>query len=75
MCEILEQCENRGKFFTIIVVAAGVSPSSYDRILGTRFGVAAVDLISAGGFGKMVRLQQESIRANATRAIAIRFGD
>jgi ATP-dependent phosphofructokinase / diphosphate-dependent phosphofructokinase len=44
-------------------IQRGGSPSPYDRILGTRFGVAAVDLIAAGGFGKMVCLQQESIRA------------
>ena len=44
-------------------IQRGGSPSPYDRILATRFGVAAVDLISAGEFGKMVCLQQESIRA------------
>jgi ATP-dependent phosphofructokinase / diphosphate-dependent phosphofructokinase len=44
-------------------IQRGGSPSPYDRILGTRFGVAAVDLIAAGGFGKMVCLQQESIKA------------
>ncbi|MGA2004804.1 MAG: ATP-dependent 6-phosphofructokinase [Terriglobales bacterium] len=44
-------------------IQRGGSPSPYDRILGTRFGVAAVELIAAGGFGKMVCLQQESIRA------------
>ena len=44
-------------------IQRGGSPSPYDRILGTRFGVAAVDLIAEGGFGKMVCLQQESIRA------------
>lgn len=44
-------------------IQRGGSPSPYDRILSTRFGVAAVDLIAAGGFGKMVCLQQESIRA------------
>ncbi len=43
-------------------IQRGGSPSPYDRILGTRFGVGAVDLIAAGGFGKMVCLQQESIR-------------
>jgi ATP-dependent phosphofructokinase / diphosphate-dependent phosphofructokinase len=46
-------------------IQRGGSPSSYDRILATRFGVAAVDLIAAGGFGKMVCLQQECIRAVA----------
>lgn len=44
-------------------IQRGGSPSPYDRILGTRFGVAAVDLVAAGGFGKMVCLQQECIRA------------
>jgi 6-phosphofructokinase 1 len=44
-------------------IQRGGSPTPYDRILATRFGVGAVDLIAAGGFGKMVCLQQESIRA------------
>jgi ATP-dependent phosphofructokinase / diphosphate-dependent phosphofructokinase len=44
-------------------IQRGGSPSPYDRILATRFGVAAVDLIASGGFGKMVCLQQECIRA------------
>ncbi len=44
-------------------IQRGGSPSPYDRVLATRFGVAAVDLIAAGQFGKMVCLQQESIRS------------
>ena len=44
-------------------IQRGGSPSPYDRVLATRFGVAAVDLIAAQGFGKMVCLQQQSIRA------------
>ena len=44
-------------------IQRGGSPTPFDRILATRFGVAAVDLIAAGGFGKMVCLQQECIRA------------
>lgn len=44
-------------------IQRGGSPSPYDRVLATRFGVAAVELVAAGGFGKMVCLQQESIRA------------
>ncbi len=35
-------------------VQRGGSPSAFDRILATRFGTAAVDLISGGGFGRMV---------------------
>src|ERR1700689_3595539 len=42
-------------------IQRGGTPSPFDRILATRFGVAAVDLISAGGFGMMVALQGDSI--------------
>jgi len=42
-------------------IQRGGSPTSYDRILATRFGIAAVDLIKAGEFGKMVALQGSHI--------------
>ena len=38
-------------------VQRGGTPSAYDRILGTRFGVAAIDAASGGDFGKMVALR------------------
>jgi ATP-dependent phosphofructokinase / diphosphate-dependent phosphofructokinase len=44
-------------------IQRGGSPSPYDRVLATRFGVAAVDLIAAGAFGKMVALRAGSIVA------------
>lgn len=44
-------------------IQRGGSPSPYDRVLGTRFGVAAVDLIATGQFGKMVCLRGETVRA------------
>jgi ATP-dependent phosphofructokinase / diphosphate-dependent phosphofructokinase len=44
-------------------IQRGGSPSPYDRVLATRFGVAAVDLIAAGSFGKMVALRAGSIVA------------
>jgi len=44
-------------------IQRGGSPTPFDRVLATRFGTAAVDLIAEGGFGKMVCLQQERIRA------------
>ena len=44
-------------------IQRGGSPSPFDRILATRFGVAAVDLIANGGFGMMVAVQGESIVA------------
>ncbi|HEY5561268.1 MAG TPA: 6-phosphofructokinase [Clostridiaceae bacterium] len=39
----------------------GGDTSTYDRILSTRFGVAVVDLISEGKFGRMVRLKGDEI--------------
>ncbi|HEX4785886.1 MAG TPA: ATP-dependent 6-phosphofructokinase [Candidatus Sulfotelmatobacter sp.] len=44
-------------------IQRGGSPSPYDRVLATRFGVAAVDLIAEGQFGKMVALRSDSIVA------------
>ncbi len=42
-------------------IQRGGSPSPFDRILATRFGVAAVELIAAGGFGMMVALRSGAI--------------
>jgi phosphofructokinase-like protein len=44
-------------------IQRGGTPTPYDRILATRFGVAAVDLIAQGGFGKMVSLRCDRIEA------------
>ena len=44
-------------------VQRGGSPSPFDRILATRFGVAAVDLIARGEFGKMVCLRGTRIES------------
>jgi len=44
-------------------IQRGGSPSPFDRILATRFGVAAVDLVAQGGFGKMVCLRAGKIEA------------
>jgi 6-phosphofructokinase 1 len=44
-------------------IQRGGSPTPFDRILATRFGVAAVDLIAVGGFGKMVCLHNTQIEA------------
>ncbi len=39
----------------------GGSPTAFDRVLGTRFGVHAVELVLAGNFGTMVSLQGNKI--------------
>ena len=41
----------------------GGSPSPFDRVLSTRFGVAAVDLVARGEFGRMVCLRGERIQS------------
>ncbi len=43
-------------------IQRGGSPSPFDRILSTRFGVAAVELIAAGKFGRMVCLRDTRIQ-------------
>ncbi|MDY0003919.1 MAG: 6-phosphofructokinase [Polyangia bacterium] len=48
--------------FTVLGhIQRGGSPSSFDRILGTRFGDAAVDLVARGEFGHMVALRGTDI--------------
>jgi 6-phosphofructokinase 1 len=42
-------------------VQRGGTPLAYDRVLGTRFGVAAVDAVSEGDYGKMVALRGTDI--------------
>ena len=42
-------------------VQRGGTPLAYDRVLGTRFGVAAIDAADQGDFGKMVALRGTEI--------------
>jgi len=39
----------------------GGSPTAYDRVLATRYGIAAIDLVYRGQFGRMVALQGNKI--------------
>ena len=42
-------------------VQRGGSPVAFDRVLGTRLGLAAVDLATAGGWGRMVSRKGQDI--------------
>jgi 6-phosphofructokinase 1 len=42
-------------------VQRGGTPVAYDRVLGTRFGVAAIDAASDRDFGTMVALRGTAI--------------
>ena len=44
-------------------IQRGGSPSPFDRILGTRFGVLAADLMAKGEFGRMVCLRDGKIKS------------
>ena len=56
-----EQIEKQTGFETRVTVLGhiqrGGSPTAFDRVLGTRFGIAAIDLVAQGEFGKMVALR------------------
>jgi len=38
-------------------IQRGGSPTAFDRVLGSRFGVAAVDLVERRGFGRMIAVR------------------
>lgn len=43
-------------------IQRGGSPTAYDRIIGTRFGVKAVEMVKEGKFGKMVSLRDNKLQ-------------
>jgi len=43
-------------------VQRGGTPTAFDRVLGTKFGIAAIDLVREGKFGMMTALQGTKIR-------------
>jgi 6-phosphofructokinase 1 len=52
-------------------VQRGGTPLAYDRVLGTRFGVAAIDAADEGDFGRMVALRAtEIVRIPLAEALA-----
>lgn len=42
-------------------VQRGGTPNAYDRVLATRYGIAAIDLVHEGRYGEMVALQADCI--------------
>ncbi len=65
--QVANQIEQRTGIETRVVVLGhlqrGGSPNAFDRILATRFGVAAVDLVKKKEFGKMVCLQGRQVES------------
>jgi 6-phosphofructokinase 1 len=62
---LAKEIEKQTGFETRAVAPAhiirGMSPSAFDRVLATRLGYAAVELIKRGEFGKMVALRGTEI--------------
>jgi ATP-dependent phosphofructokinase / diphosphate-dependent phosphofructokinase len=60
-----QQIEERTGYETRMTILGhvqrGGTPIAYDRVLATRFGIAAIDAASAGDFGKMVALRGTDI--------------
>jgi ATP-dependent phosphofructokinase / diphosphate-dependent phosphofructokinase len=55
--EIETRLKTETRTVTLGFVQRGGTPTPFDRLLGTRMGVAAVDLAVKGEFGRMVSLQ------------------
>jgi len=58
---VAEEVEKRTGFETRVTILGhvqrGGTPTAFDRILATRFGIAAIDAAHDGAFGQMVALQ------------------
>ena len=60
-----KEIEDRTDIETRVVVLGhlqrGGSPSAFDQMLATRYGIAAIDLVKEGRFGLMVGLKGNEI--------------
>lgn len=62
---LAEEIERRTGFESRVTILGhvqrGGTPTAYDRVLATRFGIAAIDAVHDGAFGTMVALQAGEI--------------
>ena len=62
---LAKEIENRTGYESRAVVLGhvqrGGTPTAFDRVLSTRFGIAAIDAVHDGDFGKMVALRAGEI--------------
>ena len=62
---VCDEVEKRTGFEARVTVLGhlqrGGTPTAFDRVLGTRFGIAAIDLVEEGKSGQMVSLQGNEI--------------
>ena len=72
---LAEEIEKRTGFETRVTILGhiqrGGTPTAFDRVLATRFGVAAIDAVHDGAFGQMVALRADKIvRVPLAEAVA-----
>ncbi|HEY2303020.1 MAG TPA: 6-phosphofructokinase [Acidimicrobiales bacterium] len=62
---LAEEIEKRTGFETRVTILGhiqrGGTPTAFDRVLATRFGIAAIDAVHDGAFGQMVALRSDQI--------------
>jgi 6-phosphofructokinase 1 len=63
--QVAEEIEARTGFETRVTVLGhiqrGGTPTAFDRVLSTRFGIAAIDAVHDGAFGTMVALRSDRV--------------
>jgi len=73
---VAKEIEKRTGIETRVVVLGhlqrGGSPSAFDRVLATRYGVAAIDLVKKKKFGRMVALKGNKIVSVPLREVVSR---
>jgi phosphofructokinase-like protein len=62
---LAEEIEERTGYETRVTILGhvqrGGTPTAYDRVLSTRFGISAIDAVHDGAFGSMVALRADRI--------------
>ncbi len=62
---IADEIEERTGYETRVTILGhvqrGGTPTAFDRVLSTRFGIAAIDAVHDGAFGQMVALRAGEI--------------
>ncbi len=71
---VAEEIERRTGFETRVTILGhiqrGGTPTAFDRVLATRFGIAAIEAVHDGAFGQMVALQAgEIVRVSLDEAV------
>ena len=72
--QLAEEIEKRTGFETRVTILGhvqrGGTPTAFDRVLSTRFGIAAIDAVHDGAFGQMVALRgTEIVRVPLAEAV------